>query len=181
MFVFQQAFSDLIGLRGSNNSISTANPFTVRRPIEEPPKAVQGQMLRMSRPRSRQRQGPTTPRPTTTTTPSTTSQVDVEFPRTSTTSVASRQKEFVSDEVLEAMLDMIESGVISSETVIEEMINNGILPVEVLEIGRLPITIGRKVMKVGIFLTAHFNANATLIIVASLYLPVASLAKGYLF
>ena len=44
------------------------------------------------------------------------------------------------------MLEMIENGVISSETVIEEMINNGILPVEVMEIGKLPITVGRKVV-----------------------------------
>ena len=152
----------MIGLRGGNPS-SNANPFTDR-PIEEPPKAVQGQMLRMTRPRSRRppterarvnttTAGTTTSTTTTTssttatTTSRTTSLVDVEFPRSSLSSTETdRQKEFVSDEVLEAMLDMIETGVISSETVIEEMINNGILPVEVLEIGRLPITVGRQVM-----------------------------------
>ena len=78
----------------------------------------------------------------------------------------------MSDEVLEAMLDMIETGVISSETVIEEMINNGILPVEVLEIGRLPITVGRQVMadfEVYIIVTLAISLT---FVICGRYLPI---------
>ena len=40
------------------------------------------------------------------------------------------------------MLQLIEAGNLSKEDVIEHLINNGFLPVEVTEIGRLPISIG---------------------------------------
>ena len=40
------------------------------------------------------------------------------------------------------MLQLIEDGNLSKEEVIEHLINNGFLPVEVTEIGRLPISIG---------------------------------------
>lgn len=40
------------------------------------------------------------------------------------------------------MLQMIKSGQLSHKDVIEEMINNGLLPVDVTEIGRIPISVG---------------------------------------
>ena len=44
--------------------------------------------------------------------------------------------------VLNNMLQLIEEGNLSKEDVIEHLINNGFLPVEVTDFGRLPITIG---------------------------------------
>ena len=157
------------------------------RPIPEPPKAVQGQLLRMTekkkpirmRLRTTTRSSTTTsatttatksvttartppvttrrPKPRTTTTASRTSPfrdqrpeknlstMDLEFPLKKVKPVEDEER--VTDEVLEAMLHMIESGDISSETVIQEMINNGILPVEVTDVGKLPITVGRQVLE----------------------------------
>ena len=40
------------------------------------------------------------------------------------------------------MLQLIEEGNLSKEDVIEHLINNGFLPVEVTDFGRLPISIG---------------------------------------
>ena len=40
------------------------------------------------------------------------------------------------------MLDLIDDGQITKEDVIEHLINNGFLPVEITELGRLPIRIG---------------------------------------
>ena len=40
------------------------------------------------------------------------------------------------------MLQLIEDGNLSKEEVIEHLINNGFLPVQVTEIGKLPISIG---------------------------------------
>ena len=40
------------------------------------------------------------------------------------------------------MLKLIEAGNLSKEEVIEHLINNGFLPVEVTEIGKLPISVG---------------------------------------
>ena len=44
--------------------------------------------------------------------------------------------------VLENMLDLIDTGEITKEDVIEHLINNGFLPVEITELGRLPIRVG---------------------------------------
>ena len=44
--------------------------------------------------------------------------------------------------VLSNMQGLIEEGELSREDVIEHLINNGFLPVEVTELGRLPITVG---------------------------------------
>ena len=44
--------------------------------------------------------------------------------------------------VLSNMQGLIEEGQLSREDVIEHLINNGFLPVEVTELGRLPITVG---------------------------------------
>lgn len=46
--------------------------------------------------------------------------------------------------VLSNMLRMIEDGNLSKEEVIEHLINNGFLPVEVTEFGKLPISIGSR-------------------------------------
>ena len=40
------------------------------------------------------------------------------------------------------MLDLIDDGQITKEDVIEHLINNGFLPVEITELGRLPIRVG---------------------------------------
>ena len=40
------------------------------------------------------------------------------------------------------MQGLIEEGELSREDVIEHLINNGFLPVEVTELGRIPITVG---------------------------------------
>ena len=40
------------------------------------------------------------------------------------------------------MQGLIEEGQLSREDVIEHLINNGFLPVEVTELGRIPITVG---------------------------------------
>ena len=44
--------------------------------------------------------------------------------------------------VLDTMLALIDQGELSHEQIIEEMINGGLLPVEVTEFGRIPITVG---------------------------------------
>ena len=44
--------------------------------------------------------------------------------------------------VLSNMQGLIEEGQLSREDVIEHLINNGFLPVEVTELGRIPITVG---------------------------------------
>ena len=44
--------------------------------------------------------------------------------------------------ILNNMLKLIEAGNLSKEEVIEHLINNGFLPVEVTEIGKLPISVG---------------------------------------
>ena len=48
----------------------------------------------------------------------------------------------MSSQVLSKMLELIKTGQLSHEDVIEEMINNGLLPVDVTEIGKIPISVG---------------------------------------
>ena len=48
--------------------------------------------------------------------------------------------------VLNNMVELMESGNLSKEDVIEHLINNGFLPVEVTDIGKLPISIGHSEM-----------------------------------
>ena len=48
----------------------------------------------------------------------------------------------MSSQVLSKMLELIKNGQLSQEDVIEEMINNGLLPVDVTEIGKIPISVG---------------------------------------
>ena len=48
----------------------------------------------------------------------------------------------MSSQVLTKMLELIKNGQLSHADVIEEMINNGLLPVDVTEIGKIPITVG---------------------------------------
>ena len=48
----------------------------------------------------------------------------------------------VSNELLKNMMTLIEKGQLSHKEVIEELINNGVLPVEVTDIGRIPIVVG---------------------------------------
>ena len=43
------------------------------------------------------------------------------------------------------MLKLMEEGNLSKEEVIEHLINNGFLPVEVTELGKLPISVGKRV------------------------------------
>ena len=47
--------------------------------------------------------------------------------------------------VLQNMLELMEEGNLSKEEVIEHLINNGFLPVEVTELGKLPISVGKRV------------------------------------
>ena len=47
--------------------------------------------------------------------------------------------------VLQNMLKLMEEGNLSKEEVIEHLINNGFLPVEVTELGKLPISVGKRV------------------------------------
>ena len=48
----------------------------------------------------------------------------------------------MSSQILSKMLELIKTGQISHEDVIEELINNGLLPVDVTKIGKIPISVG---------------------------------------
>ena len=51
------------------------------------------------------------------------------------------------------MLKLMEEGNLSKEEVIEHLINNGFLPVEVTELGKLPISVGKRSLKCSFELT----------------------------
>jgi hypothetical protein len=51
----------------------------------------------------------------------------------------------VSTDLLNDMMKLIEEGQLSHKEVIQELINNGVLPVEVTEIGSIPIIVGGRV------------------------------------
>ena len=122
------AFTDLIMAQKEEPSLSIStstspeavSPTTPFEPvkIEQVPEAVKGQMQRMTmKPPQKE---------TTTTTTTTTSLKPLE----------------VSTDLLNDMMRLIEEGQLSHKEVIEELINNGVLPVEVTDIGRIPIIVG---------------------------------------
>ena len=122
------AFSDLITRHNmsldeprQHLNQQNANKQRFPRPIKTPPKEVQGQLLRIW---SDHEVGSIENRP-----------------RQKATSNDGDDSKLPSD-ILNTMLKLIETGEMSSEDVIEQMINNGMLPVEVTDIGRLPITVG---------------------------------------
>lgn len=53
-------------------------------------------------------------------------------------------KEDIPSDLLRDMMALIEEGQLSHKTVIEELINSGVLPVEVTDIGRIPVVVGGK-------------------------------------
>lgn len=53
-------------------------------------------------------------------------------------------QEEIPNDLLRDMMELIEEGQLSHKTVIEELINSGVLPVEVTEIGRIPVVVGGK-------------------------------------
>ena len=63
-------------------------------------------------------------------------QTTVKIPETTLESMA------VSTDLLNDMMRLIEEGQLSQMDVIEELINNGVLPVEVTQIGKIPIIVG---------------------------------------
>ena len=148
------AFSDLITRQ--NISLGDENQPQVQhgqgkhsalRPIKAPPKEVQGQLLRIwsdqeverltERPKTRIRINPV----------SHTTEANVK-----TGKPHSKNSKLPSD-VLDSMLSLIQTGEMSSRDVIEEMINNGMLPVEVTDIGKLPISVGSSKDREAISLT----------------------------
>ncbi len=90
---------------------------------EEPPDQVRGQLMRLRKP-VRIRVG--------------------QSPHSSADPHSSTEPPKMPGQVLETMLQLIDSGVLSHEEIIEEMINNGMLPVAVTEFGKIPITVGTK-------------------------------------
>ena len=99
------AFTDLI-IAQKENATSPPPLFEPHR-IEDPPDAVQGQMLRMTK------------RP----------EQPIEDVK-------------MNSQLLNTMMRFIEEGKLSHEEVIEQMINSGLLPVEVTEVGKIPIIVG---------------------------------------
>ena len=68
---------------------------------------------------------------------------ETKFQETPKTSQLDLKEDFdLPHSVLSNMQGLIEEGQLSREDVIEHLINNGFLPVEVTELGRLPITVG---------------------------------------
>ena len=115
------AFTDLI-LAQKNQPVATDDqidtpPTTPFEPvkIEPVPDAVRGQMMRMTK-------KPPSPAP-----PKEVSQVEI------------GQGQL---DILDDMMQLIQDGELTQREVIEELINNGVLPVEVTEIGKIPIIVG---------------------------------------
>ena len=150
------AFTDLIIAQKSTPIASTQGPPVISPTtevfepvkIEDVPNAVKGKMERMKK-------RPPPPLPpsvfstTTTTTSSTTAgspntdQEDVDVKIGSNDDNNNQFKTIeISSGLLDQMMRMIEDGQLSHREVIEEMINNGLLPVEVTEIGKIPIVVG---------------------------------------
>ena len=113
------AFTDLI-LAQKNQPVATdatitdppTTPFDPVK-IEPVPEAVRGQMMRMTKKKP---------------------ELSVE--------VADDEVTETDLDILDDMMQLIQDGELSQKEVIEELINNGVLPVEVTEIGRIPIIVG---------------------------------------
>ena len=119
------------------SSPKNGNNHKFPRPIKAPPKKVQGQLLRFWSNHEGAEEDRTSlyaPPP-----PRNNGQEDIEIVK----ALPDEDDAKLSSNVLDTMLKLIETGEMSSEDVIEEMINNGMLPVEVTDIGKLPITIGK--------------------------------------
>jgi len=111
-------------------------------PYLDPPKEVEGQLLRYwnkDEDRLTKNKESSTGFPPRVATPNTKEKLE------STTQ--NEELDLVDDfnlpnNVLKSMLDLIDEGQITKEDVIEHLINNGFLPVEITELGRLPIRVG---------------------------------------
>lgn len=145
------AFTDLI-LAQKNAPNSTPVPVTIFEPhrIEDPPKAVEGQLLRMMAkpPREEDRvRIHLRPAEVEVTTPPPQQQEFHVAPTIESQPPFNDAKEVqrleMSSQFLDTMIRLIEDGEMSHEQVIEEMINSGLLPVEVTEIGKIPIFVGK--------------------------------------
>ena len=128
------AFTDLIIAQKSTPIGATASPPIPSTPVFEPvriedvPEAVKGKMERMKmKPNDQPQQN----RPNS----------NQQGTRVEVASKPLKTIE-VSNDLLDQMMKLIESGQLSHKEVIEEMINNGLLPVAVTEIGKIPIIVG---------------------------------------
>ncbi len=130
------AFSDLVLKQNEMIEATTAaapgeehDIFTPEVPhkYEDPPEEVRGQLLRLSMGDIQKLPSPTPP-------------INIEVGTTASSGPSPPPR--MPGQVLDAMLDMIDAGELSHEDIIEEMINNGMLPVEITEFGRIPITVG---------------------------------------
>ena len=113
--------TDIPFLNGHDMELKDEQLFTPRlpHPYKDPPAAAEGKLLRYWKNDSKSRELPKTP-------PNLDLEEDFDLPHT----------------VLSDMQGLIEEGELSKEDVIEHLINNGFLPVEVTELGRIPITVG---------------------------------------
>ena len=129
----QQELDILKGIRDDEESTTPAG-----HKYEDPPEAVRGQLLRLQKPESgrnkaqqtdsgrnkvRMRPRPTTPRPAHAAT-ATTPHPEVE--------------------IVTAVQNLIRDGELSQEDVIEEMINQGLLPVDVTDLGCCSVNLNSK-------------------------------------
>ena len=124
------AFTDLIIAQKSTPIGSTQGPPIPSTPIFEPvkiedvPEAVKGKMERMRK------------KPNNNDLADTEDDVNVKIGSKPGKTIE------ISSQLLDQMMKLIEDGQLSHKEVIEEMINNGLLPVEVTEIGKIPIIVG---------------------------------------
>ena len=134
------AFTDLIMAQKTEPiSTSTAVPALSLEPIriEDVPEEVKGKMERMKMPPKLNIVNPIPIPP----------QVPRIIPKTEPPFIKPLE---VTGDFLNDMMTLIEEGQLSQKDVIEELINNGILPVEVTDIGKIPIIVGGKANKNGI-------------------------------
>ncbi len=131
------AFTDLImAQKNGKNTTSTEAAPVVTSPfepvkIEDVPEAVRGQMERMKMKPQEDNQE---------------SIEDFDDNKEVAVEIGDQVKEVtVSNDLLNDMMKLIQDGQLSHREVIEELINNGVLPVEVTQIGKIPIIVGGKV------------------------------------
>ncbi len=131
------AFTDLI-VAQKNAPLPAEPPMFVPHKIEDPPKEVEGKLLRMTMKPDDKKMANNPNRV----------RMHIKQPAASDVEVAIGSSPEASSpnkiplNLLDTMIAMIENGEMSHADVIEEMINNGLLPVEVTEIGRIPIQVG---------------------------------------
>ena len=143
------AFTDLIIAQKSTPIASTQGPPVISPTtdvfepvkIEDVPNAVKGKMERMKK-----RPPPviSTTTISSTSTSTTTGGSNANQDQEVDVKIGSNQFKTIeiSSGLLDQMMRMIQDGQLSHREVIEEMINNGLLPVEVTEIGKIPIIVG---------------------------------------